>query len=244
MFIHKDSDTTKRKMSWLWLTIFVLLLTATSGTLLILFPLQTHTNRHYLLTGQTVFAFEGGRRLWHHSLPAFKTSFPTILLIEDHLYVAAGSVYALDKETGRQLWQQQIPFIGAFLRGTQIATALFWKEGSLYVETDAQSLLRLDPQNGTILWEYAEEEAEISPPTFSSRGDVIYVITRQQGGETAYEVTAISKEQRRLLWQQQFVRPAQWGKLEAPVAQDELLLVPLGNIVVVLRTTDGHKLSS
>jgi outer membrane protein assembly factor BamB len=244
MFSDKNGHMMREKMPWLWLSLFVLLFAAGSGTLLILYPLQTHANKQYLLTGHTVFAFEGGRMLWHHSLPAFKMSDPTTLLVEDRLYVAAGSVYALDKETGRLLWQQQIPFIGAFLRGTQIATALFWKEGRLYVETDAQSLLRLDPQNGVILWEYAEEEAEISPPAFSSRGDVIYVITRQQRGETAYEVTAIKKEQRRLLWQQHFILPAQWGKLEAPIVEDELVLVPLGDMVVVLRTSDGHRLPS
>jgi outer membrane protein assembly factor BamB len=174
-------------------------------------------------------------------------SFPALLLVEDHLYVAAGSVYALDKETGRQLWRQHIPFVGAFLRGTEIATALFWKEGSLYVKTDAQSLVRLDPQTGTILWEYAEAEAEISPPAFSSRGEVIYVVTRQQRGETAYEVAALSRDTRRLLWQQCFLLPAlpdQWGPVLAPLVQeDALLLVPLGNTVISLRTTDGHLLS-
>ncbi|GHO96620.1 hypothetical protein KSF_066680 [Reticulibacter mediterranei] len=121
---------------------------------------------------------------------------------------------------------------------------LFWKEGRLYVETDAQRLVRLDPQTGTILWEYAKEEAEISPPAFSSRGDVVYVLTRQQIGSSFYEVTAISAGKRELLWQQHFVVPAQWEKLETPVVQDELLLVPLGERVVILHVTDGHLLSS
>jgi outer membrane protein assembly factor BamB len=186
--------------------------------------------------------------LWYHTLPAFKMSFPSMLLVEDHLYVAAGSVYALDKETGRQIWQRQIPLVAALFTQEQIATSLFWKEGHLYAETDAQRLLRLDPQTGTIIWEYAEAEAEISPPAFSSRGDVIYVLTRQQRGETAYEITALSRNTRRLLWQQCFLLPAlpsQWGPVLAPLVQeDELLLVPLGDTVVSLRTIDGHLLSS
>ncbi|GHO89991.1 hypothetical protein KSF_000390 [Reticulibacter mediterranei] len=166
-----------------------------------------------------------------------------MLLVEKHLYVAAGSVYALDKETGRQLWQRQIPLVTVLFTQEQIATSLFWKEGRLYVETDAQRLLRLDPQTGTILWEYAEAEAEISP-AFSERGDVIYVLTRQQIGTSAYEVTALSAEKRRLLWQQRFVLPAQWDHMQAPTVQEELLLVPLGEVVMVLRTTDGHRLAT
>jgi hypothetical protein len=53
----------------------------------------------------------------------------------------------------------------------------------------------------------------------------------------------MSTGERRQLWQQHFIVPAQWGKLEAPVVQDELLLVPLGDAVVILRTSDGHQLS-
>lgn len=73
---------------------------------------------------------------------------------------------------------------------------------------------------------------------------MIYIVTHQQRGETAYEVTAMSADKRELLWQQHFVVPAQWGTLEAPVVQDALLLVPLGDAVVVLRTSNGHQLSS
>jgi outer membrane protein assembly factor BamB len=230
----------------LWLLLFLLLLAAASGGLLVLRP-AAHPTRHYLLTGRSVFAFEGGRTLWHHPLPAFKMSLPATMLVEDHLYVAAGSVYALDKETGRQLWQRQIPLVTALFTQEQIATSLFWQEGRLSVETDTQVLVQLDPQTGTIVWEYVEaEEAEISPPAFSSRGDVIYVVTRQQRGQTAYEVTAMSAGERRLLWQQCFLLPAlpdQWGPVLAPLVQEpELLLVPLGDTVVPLRTTDGHLL--
>ncbi|GHO98641.1 hypothetical protein KSF_086890 [Reticulibacter mediterranei] len=227
----------------LWLLLFLLLLAAVSAGLLVLRP-AAHPMRHYLLTGQSVFAFEGGRTLWHHSLPTFKTSLPTMLLVEEHLYVAAGSIYALDKETGRQLWQRQIPLVTALFTQEQLATSLFWKEGHLYVETDAQRLLRLDPQTGTILWEYAEAEAEISPPAFSERGDVIYVVTRQQIGTSAYEVTALSVKKCLLLWQQRFVLPAHWDHVQAPIVQEELLLVPLGDVVMVLRTTDGHRLAT
>jgi hypothetical protein len=104
--------------------------------------------------------------------------------------------------------------------------------------------VQLDPQTGAIIWEYAGEEATISPPAFSPGGDVIYVVTRQQIGESFYEVAALRVEKRRLLWQPCFVLPAQWDRLQAPIVQEELLLVPLGEAVVVLRTTDGHFLSS
>jgi outer membrane protein assembly factor BamB len=247
-WLHHHHTREKWQHFWLSLIIFMLLVGACSGIVLLFHSSQPHANRHYLLTGQSVFAFEGGHTLWHHTLPPFKMSLPAMLLVEDHLYVAAGSVYALDKETGKQLWQQHIPFVGAFLRGFQEATALFWDNGSLYVKTDAQSLLRLDPRTGTMLWEYAEEEAEISPPAFSSSGEKIYVVTRQLWDKAYYEVTALNRDTRRQLWQQCFSLPPlpdQWGPVLAPLVQeDELLLVPLGNTVVPLRTTDGHLLVS
>jgi outer membrane protein assembly factor BamB len=231
----------KRLLFWLCL---ILLVGTCSGTVLLFHSLHTPANRHYLLAGQTVFAFEGGRKLWQYHLPGKRSSLPRALLVKDRLYVAAGPVLALDKETGKLLWQRQIPFVATLFTQQQIATALFWKEEKLYVETDAQCLIRLDPQTGAILWEYAGEEAEISPPAFSSRGDVVYVVTRQQIGTSTYEVTALSTEKRRLLWQQCFVLPAQWDRVQTPVVQEELLLVPLGDTVIVLRTTDGHLLST
>ncbi|GHO96623.1 hypothetical protein KSF_066710 [Reticulibacter mediterranei] len=115
----------RKKIPWLRLTLFVLLLAIGSGTLLILHPLQTHAIKHYLLSGKTVFAFEGGRKLWQRTLPGFNSSFPSTLLIEDRLYIAAGPVYALDKETGKILWQRHIPLVAAFFTQEQIATSLF-----------------------------------------------------------------------------------------------------------------------
>src|SRR3954449_7937278 len=109
----------KKKTPWLRLTLFVLLLAIGSGTLLILRPLQTHPIRHYLLSGKTVFAFEGGRKLWQHTLPGFHSSFPPMLLIEDRLYIAAVSVYALDKETGNISWQRSIPLVAALFTQEQ-----------------------------------------------------------------------------------------------------------------------------
>lgn len=117
----------KRSIFWLCLTLFVLVVAACGGTILLFHSLHTPATRHYLLTGHTVFAFEGGHKLWQRSLPSKYSSLPKALLVkEDRLYVAAGPILALDKETGKILWERQIPLVAALFTQEQIATSLFY----------------------------------------------------------------------------------------------------------------------
>ena len=140
------------------------------------------------------------------------------LLDEDRLYVATeaspdGRVYALRLRTGKPLWTAKTDGIEA---------PLAFDGNALFAGTERGTVLRLDPETGTIRWRRRLSGAIRAAPVPSARGlavatdaDTLYLLSRETG-----------EIQRRL--------PTPGAVLAAPA---------LGGERLYLGTTEGHVLA-
>ncbi|OLC71294.1 MAG: hypothetical protein AUH78_18535 [Gemmatimonadetes bacterium 13_1_40CM_4_69_8] len=159
---------------------------------------------------------ENGEVLWRSRLGGTIHGGP--LLDEDRLYVATeaspdGRVYALRLRTGKPLWTAKTDGIEA---------PLAFDGNALFAGTERGTVLRLDPETGTIRWRRRLSGAIRAAPVPSARGlavatdaDTLYLLSRETG-----------EIQRRL--------PTPGAVLAAPA---------LGGERLYLGTTEGHVLA-
>jgi len=99
------------------------------------------------------------------------------VLVEDEEW----RVYALDPETGREIWmfdaRGEVGLIGAVLGGgansqTKSAMTLDAEGGRLYVGTARKSLFALDPDKGTVVWRTQDPKANyLATPSAPACGE-------------------------------------------------------------------------
>jgi len=94
----------------------------------------------------------------------------------------AGSVLALDRSTGTELWRRR-------LKGTASFTTVLLEDGMLFAGTGGE-LYRLDPATGEVLWHNRLKGLGIGLVAFASGPSVAAAVAAQQAAEAAAAAAA------------------------------------------------------
>jgi outer membrane protein assembly factor BamB len=229
--------------------------------LVILLAFSLHPSPEHLiyrLHGRTVEAHTAcGDLLWRRRLPQPQPGYdldrfrrqhlPGALLLKgDVLYVAAANVYALRATDGIVLWARAVPYATAFFTAYQVADALWWWQGTLYVETMHNHLLAFSPQSGAERWEQAVADSSISAPVFVARMVYIVALLPLAVTKALYTIEAIDVQDGVVRWACTLIGDnVGEQKPPAPILTTKAgtLLVQVGDVLVVLQSRDGKQLS-
>ena len=155
----------------------------------------------YLDTGQVTYTVtaQTGQVRWRyqHTLAP-----PALVVLGKRVYVLGGGVMALDAATGALVWQVQPGNAYA----VQAPLTLYSAAGLLYVATQEDALLALDPATGQQRWGYQSPEG-LSTPTFGN--GMVYVATLvvpvvTQAVGPVYTIVALNASTGAVAWQQPF----------------------------------------
>jgi outer membrane protein assembly factor BamB len=168
---------------------------------------------------------------WQNTLPGVRSASSTPALVDDVLYLGAGShVYALNAKDGTIKWQY--PADGASVPGSFNSSPAV-ADGKVFIGSDNDNLSVLDASTGALLWQVATAGAVSAAPIVAD-GAVFF-------GSTDAHLYAINENNQTPLWGGQF--KSDGPIFTAPALADGLLYFGDfdGNLYAV-RETSGDKL--
>ena len=124
--------------------------------------------------------------LWQHNVTGWAMNAPT--LSDGVVYVGAddAKVYALDAETGQQLW--------SFETNDVVRSRATISNGIVYVGSNDNNLYALIAETGDLLWQHDTGESVRYPPLVVDGS--VYVPTTSEGGRNVHALDAASGAQK------------------------------------------------
>ena len=160
--------------------------------------------------------------IWQKKLNELVTAGPVIHQQTLYFGTNKGSLYALDKVSGRLLWQKQL--------SSEVIAPPVIHQGRLFTRTVDGKLYALNAQTGAQIW-----EVEHLLPNLSLRGAAPVTVTDDRlfiGWESG-EVEALSPASGARLWTQRILTPQGRTDLERMVDLQAKLVLHQGRLIVL-----------
>jgi outer membrane protein assembly factor BamB len=116
--------------------------------------------------------FDDGTILWKYQTSGWIKSSPTIS--NGAVYITSetpnvGTIYKLDALKGNCIWKQNIPYEHQFTGGSDMVGTITVADGKVFTSTNLRAYYCLNDQNGAIIWNFTNPEANefiVSSPIY------------------------------------------------------------------------------